>query len=228
VGLDDIPWDAAFDPEIVIVPAEFDPVVLFGIGEQLPASFCHGEEAPDMLDRVSLAGLPDNTLFHQHNGSPWGMLSAECNSGGKTCFVINTNFLWIPEVWFTEDENRRDMFDLNSHELGHCLGIGHVGDALDFTAASYPEDDIMSYETDNHDAGRVLCVSTLNILALEKTYGYLLGQTGYPANTANTYVHQDPADWSDDQNPSLAGTQLCPQPTASWTNPSPLLQADPI
>lgn len=206
VGLDPIPDEATFDPEIVIVPAEFNPVLLFGIGLEAPLYWCRN--VPDPRELTQMAG------FQQHTDSVWGMMRAKCDDGGFTCFVINTNFLWTPDA-----ANRRDMYDLNSHELGHCLGIGHVGDALDFTANEYPEDDIMSYETDGRDAGQVLCVSTLNILALQQVYGKLLGQSGYPMNPEGTYVHQDPADWDDDS---------CAEPTASSTDPTPLLEADPL
>ncbi|MFA5943742.1 MAG: hypothetical protein WC876_04660 [Candidatus Thermoplasmatota archaeon] len=217
LGLDPVPADALWDPEIVVVAGEVNPVVLAGIGQQGPASICHGFPFPGLsagLAWSDLSDVADMPAFHQHEGSPWGMLSAECDVGGRMCFALNTNFLWLPDA-----ANRRDMYDLVGHEFGHCLGIGHVGDALDFTANSYPEDDIMSYENDGHDAGHVLCVSTLNILALEQTYGYLLGQSGYPANTAGGYVHQDPAAWSDDS---------CPEPTATYTDLAPVLAADPL
>jgi hypothetical protein len=206
VGLDTIPENALWDAEIVIIPAEFNPAVLFGIGLQSPSGLCHGIPNPlGMLsaqDGFGLADFYEGTItaqdmaampeFHQHDG-PWGMLTTKCANGGYTCFVINTNFLWLPD-----NANGIDMFDLNSHELGHCLGIGHVGDALDFTANAYPRDDIMSYESDGWNPNYVLCVSTLNIRALERVYGHMLSQPGYPAFPANSYVHMVPSDWSDD------------------------------
>jgi hypothetical protein len=227
VGIDNIPLDVLYDPEIVIIPAEFNPVLLFGIGLE-PIGFfaggspCHGQPPPFMAEFASVTGgLADpSTLsnsvgkmvqsddFHAHDGSVWGMLTTECDYGGTTCFVINTNFLRLPDA-----QNARDMYDLNSHELGHCIGIGHVGDAGDFSAAEYPEDDIMSYSTDNHNPGVVLCVSTLNILALEHIYGHMLGQSGYPTYPAGKFVHA--------LNTSWAKTSTCPaQPSAMLANTS--------
>ena len=216
VGLDHVPTAALWDPEVVIIPAEFDPAVLFGIGLQSPASWCHGVPPPPLT--TSFADLPQAIRsapgFHSHDGGQSGMLMSQCANGGSICFVLDTNFLSTPDA-----ANRRDMFDLNSHELGHCLGIGHVGDALDFTATSYPWDDIMSYENDGHDAGHVLCVSNLNILALQQTYGNLLGQAGYPFYSAGGYVSQDPAAWS---------AATCAEPTASYTDLTPVMTANPL
>ena len=203
VGTDVIPAGALIDPEVIIIPAEFNPVLLFGIGLE-PWNFVFGTAAP-CYQRASSVSDPTGAYgalqdmvndpgFHQHGGSPWGYLTVECNGGGSMCFVINTNFWWLPDA-----QNARDMYDLNSHELGHCLGIGHVGDAGDFTAAAYPKDDIMSYSDDGHNPGVVLCVSTLNIRALEHIYGHmLLGGTTYPASPADRFTHMPANLWADD------------------------------
>lgn len=170
LGYDTPPADVLADPEIVIFSAEYNPVLLLGIGLAQPVTLCHG---------IDLA----QENLHQHEGSPWGVLHSECKGGGYQCTVVNTNFLWLPD-----SQNEREMYDLNSHEFGHCLGIGHVGDALDFSAQNYPREDIMSYQ---HDPDQVHCVSSLNILALQAVYGALLGQPGLHQH-AGTYVHMTP------------------------------------
>ncbi len=195
VGFDNIPDEALLDPEIVIISSEHNPVLLFGIGYQVPISWCHGfgEYVGSWTSWVT--SLPSRAGFHQHEGAQWGMMSAQCDDGGKQCIVLNTNFLSTPSA-----NNRRYMYDLNTHEVGHCLGIGHVGDALDFSANNYPAQDIMSYQHGNH----VHCVSTLNIKALEAVYGGLLGQSSV-AQSAGSYVHM---------KPSAYHTTNCAEPTA--------------
>lgn len=193
LGEDIPPAEALADPEIIVVSAEYNPVLLFGIGLQGPISWCHGigPGAGNLDWREDIVAMPE---FHEHDGS-WGMLAAQCDDGGKQCIVLNTNFLWLPDA-----DNRRNMYDLNTHEVGHCLGVGHVGDALDFSAQNFPVKDIMSYQHGNH----VHCVSTLNIKALEAVYGGLLGNPGV-AQGAGTYVHM---------NPAVYALASCAEPTA--------------
>lgn len=181
------------DPEIIIVSAEFNPVLLFGIGLQSPLIWCHGI-GPGGGQVGWLEDLPFNPEFHSHGGE-WGMMNMECDDGGRQCVVLNTNFL---STWTAN--NRRYMYDLNTHEVGHCLGIGHVGDALDFSAKKFPKDDIMSYQHGSH----VHCVSTLNIKALEAVYGGLLGHPELHVGRGG-FVHMNPGSWADAD---------CAEPTA--------------
>ena len=148
LGVDIPTAEALSDPEILVLTAEYNPVLLFGIGLQTPLGLCVAQEE----------------AFHQHG--PWASTMASCETGGQTCLAINTNFLLGGEV---------QMHDLVAHEVGHCLGIGHVGDALDFSAKTVPLDDIMSYQ---HDPDQVHCVSTLNVKSLQGVYAGLLGQPG--------------------------------------------------
>jgi hypothetical protein len=166
VGVDTPPQAALLDPEIIIVSAEYNPVLLFGIGTQTPVSVCRG---------AALA-------THAHEDTSFRM--AECDDGGVQCVVVNTNFLLGGE---------RRMFDLNSHEFGHCLGIGHVGDALDFDAKTYPVEDVMSYE---YNEAQVHCVSNLNLRALEGSFAELLGRPSTEWKGFGDYVHMDPAQYA--------------------------------
>jgi hypothetical protein len=164
LGVDTPPQDALTDPEIIIATANHDPAVLFGIGEQVPFSVCRQQAAAD----------------HVHDGATLKMM--RCDDGGAQCIVLNTNWLL---------GTAHDMYDLNAHEFGHCLGIGHVGDALDFDAKTVPTQDIMSYQT---TPSQVHCVSNLNIQALEGVYATVLGQSGQL--NAGDFIQMTPSSYT--------------------------------
>ncbi len=69
LGTDIPPQAALLDPEIIIVGAEANPVLLFGIGEQVPASICRARGG-------ALATSP----VHSHDGMK--IMAAECVDGG--------------------------------------------------------------------------------------------------------------------------------------------------
>lgn len=165
LGEDTPPQSALDDPEILILAAEYNPAVLFGIGYQLPALPCRGA-AKEMY-----AG-------HSHDGA--AIRAADCEAGGYTCAAINTNFL---------QGDAHQLHDLVTHELGHCLGGGHVGDALDFSAKLVPVADIMSYQ---HDAAQVHCVSNLNVRTLEGLYAPLLAATAEMPLAPGEYLAMKP------------------------------------
>jgi hypothetical protein len=191
LGVDTPPQAALLDPEIVIWSASYNPVLLFGIGEQVPFSVCRSQSAA--------------SFAHQHEGSDWLVQATSCEDGGIQCHVINTNFL---------TGTTRQMYDLNAHEFGHCLGIGHVGDALDFDAKRVPLTDIMSY---NDVPSQVHCVSSLNILALQEVYEPVLG-TGI-GQAPLTYVQMAPS----------AYTQVaCTNPQDGLWVSSAAVDADPL
>ena len=176
LGQDQVPDEAMQDPEIVVLMNEHDPFVLLGLGLE-PKQYACG-----------ILGLETESerLVHAHDGMR--IVAADCTGGvtGNVCFAINTNFLFGSSVY---------LYDLVAHEVGHCLGPGHVGDALDFSAKRVPVQDIMSYQ---HDDAQVHCVSTLNLRVMEGLYGHLLGQTGarlhagdYYAMPRSQYSHVD-------------------------------------
>lgn len=153
LGQDSPPQSALTDPEIVVLAAEYNPFVLLGIGLEPKQTVC------SVFGEQTLRAYPT----HAHGGME--VQAADCTGLGFTCFAVNTNFLFGDDVW---------LYDLVSHEFGHCLGLGHVGDALDFRAKRVPVQDIMSYQ---HDDSQVHCVSTLNMRVLEALYAPLLGET---------------------------------------------------
>lgn len=176
VGFDTIPQEALADPEIFIFTAEYNPFVLFGIGFETPVHAC-------------LDGTMNLLPGHPHDGSsPLQTSQARCDDLGQTCSVVNTNFLL---------GGKRRLYDLVTHEFGHCLGIGHVGDALDFDAKTAPihlngaadESDIMSYQ---HNPAKVHCVSSLNIVGINGAFARTLGRPSSEWLVGNQYVHMTP------------------------------------
>lgn len=154
VGQDTIPQDALNDPEVVIVISEHDPVLLFGIGAEPKQMVVTCES----FGQQTLQQFPG----HAHDGAQ--VSSADCTGTGFMCFAVNTNFLL---------GGTYQMYDLIAHEFGHCLGTGHVGDALDFDAKTVPAYDVMSYM---YRSSHVNCVSNMNVKVMEGIYGHLLGQ----------------------------------------------------
>lgn len=145
--------DPLWDPEIIVVAA--NPVVagVQGIGID-PIGLrgpCRG--ANPLATIVDWQNLPGFDGHHGHSGT----YVEECEGGGTTCYAINLAIDPVPGVvGAVLDIN---TFNLVAHEVGHCLSVGHVGDAGDHTAAATPKDDIMSYDFTNQHK----CVSSLDV-----------------------------------------------------------------
>lgn len=177
IGRDVPTAEALSDPEIIIFTAEYNPFVLFGIGLASPVRACL--DGP--MNQVPGHPTPDGT-FVTH------LAQTQCDDLGNLCTVVNTNFLL---------GGKRRLYDLVSHEFGHCLGIGHVGDALDFDAKTVPihlngpadESDIMSYQ---HNPAKVHCVSSLNIVGINGAFARTLNRPSNEWLVGNQYVHMTP------------------------------------
>lgn len=167
VGIDIPSLDAIQDPEIIVLSTS--AVGILGIGlepKQIGCAIIGGTTLRDLGGHTH----GDNEIFAE-----------DCTGTGFTCFAINGAAL-----------DPRGLYDLIAHEVGHCLGAGHVGDALDFRARYAPIEDIMSYQ-DNET--QVHCVSNLNVRTLQGVYAHLLGRPEETFLPAGSYHHMDPLDY---------------------------------
>ena len=146
------------DPEIVVVAANplvagyvgigIDPVDFVFVNEdQVP---CHNVTNP--FDIEYWENLPG---FNSHHEARSGTYVEDCGgAGGNICFAINAGS-------DTPVIDLASLFDLVSHEFGHCLTIGHVGDGAEGKWGANPTNDIMAYHSD--PPGLSKCVSTLDV-----------------------------------------------------------------
>lgn len=155
------------DPEIVVIatnpvgglgigidPLDFGSQIGLGSGEGL----CHGIENP--FDLALWEALPG---FDSHHEERSGTYVEDCGgAGGNVCFAVNGAIDPTPGEGATEDLFA--LYDLVSHEVGHCLTIGHVGDGAEGDWGGLPSGDIMAYDTDPVGANK--CVSTLDVEAI--------------------------------------------------------------
>jgi len=103
------------------------------------------------------------------------VLGIALRQGARTCVVLNSKF-------FITSMTYADMFNINSQEYGHCLGLGHVNEA----SPPNPDDAKMRHDVMNgfyaHDPGatenHVHCVSNLNVAGLVEAFRETL--TGSP------------------------------------------------
>lgn len=168
VGVDVPSLDAVADPEIVVLSTSARGVLGIGLEPKQVGCVLLGE-----VPRADLGG-------HAHAG---GYVTAQdCTGLGFTCFAVNLG-----------GADPRGLYDLIAHEVGHCLGAGHVGDALDFRARYAPVEDIMSYQ-DNPE--HVHCVSNMDVRNLEGVYAHLLGRPEEEWLPRGSYMPFDPLDYS--------------------------------
>ena len=120
-----------------------------------------GKEGPCTNVPNPLAGLPvweHVPGFDSHHDGRSGTYVEDCGgAGGNICFAINNAIDPLPGV--VDNAAGMNTFDLVAHEVGHCLTLGHVGDAGDHHAKRVPASDIMAYTGARHHK----CASTLDL-----------------------------------------------------------------
>lgn len=150
------------DPEIVVVVS--NPAGGIGIGID-PTSFVgelgiiddQGLPCADLPNPFSLPEWLARDGFEQHNAEPGGIYVEDCGGvGGNVCFAVNGAVDPVPGL-----SDFFGLYDLVSHEFGHCLTLGHVGDGADGPWGPTATNDIMAYSTDPPLLSK--CVSTLDV-----------------------------------------------------------------
>ncbi len=233
------------DPEIVVVAS--NPAGGIGIGID-PFAFvgevgiydaqgvpCHGVENP-----FEFSTWEDTPGFESHHDGRSGTYVEDCGgAGGNVCFAVNGAIDPVPgttEVF--------SLFDLVTHEFGHCLTVGHVGDGAEGSWGAVPTNDIMSYNED--PVALTKCVSSLDVEGFALRMSRYVDRDGdgkvtaqdkldandLPGDGRNAFQVQSP---SDHIYASASGRhQDCPQPDYSlvpggqvnW-GPTPVRSARP-
>ena len=214
------------DPEIVVIAT--NPAGGIGIGID-PSNFAseigitNGEGAPcaEIPNAFSMSAWQARPGFDGHHGSKGGTYVQDCGGvGGNICFSVNGAVDPVPGA-----SDFFGIYDLVSHETGHCLTLGHVGDGADGPWGPTPTNDIMAYSTD--PPGVAKCVSTLDIEGFALRMSRYLDVNGdgkvdaadvlkandVPGDGLNSFHVQNPADHlyaSATGNPAD-----CPQPDYS-------------
>jgi len=207
------------DPEIVVIAS--NPVGGIGIGiDPVNAIFVNENLVPCMP-------VPNPFVFDQwknlpgfdgHHEQRTGTYNEDCGgAGGNVCFAVNGAIDPAPGAidFF-------GLFDLVSHEFGHCLTVGHVGDGAEGKWGKVPTNDIMAYHSD--PPGLTKCVSTLDVESFAlRMSGYLDVNGDGRISSADRLVANDPVGQggnpfqvqhpSDHLYASSTGSPLaCPQP----------------
>lgn len=204
---DEFTTHPVWDPEIVVVAA--NPVVagVQGIGID-PIGLrgpCRG--ANPLASFQAWEALPG---FDSHHDGHSGTYVEPCQGGGTTCYAVNLAIDPVPGVF--DDVLGMNMFDLVAHEVGHCLSVGHVGDAMDHEAEAIPIHDIMSY---THELPAGKCVSTLDVEGFALRMSRYLRPSTLVANHADgprgPFQIQHPDDHRYASATGLA--EDCPEPT---------------
>ncbi len=151
-------------PKIVVIAT--NPVGGIGIGidpvdflDEVGLSVTGEDGAPcgSIPNPFSMEAWHETPGFDGHHGALGGFYTKQCDGpGGQICFSVNGSIDPVP--------GQTDMFsiyDLVSHETGHCLTLGHVGDGADGPWGPTPTHDIMAYSSDPVDLAK--CVSTLDV-----------------------------------------------------------------
>ena len=126
-------------------------------------------------DEIPQAALEDPeivvTTLEEH-GAYWAGVAVYL---GKTepwepeyparCVISNTKIFVAPYTY-------REMYSLNAHEFGHCLGLDHPG--ADSGTDYHPVNDVMAYGPLSWEK----CASNLDVKGIQYSFAPLFGEAG--------------------------------------------------
>lgn len=185
--------DFVTDPEIVVVSEGVQRSTSIGLNAEQLACGIAGVVPTEAESEAFVPGSIATRVYPVHEHDGMAIFAAECITGGFRCAALN---------FASALSGNNGLYDLVAHEVGHCLGLSHVGDALDFNARFVPEADIMAY-ADN--PSRVSCASNLNARVMEGIYAELAGQERPAWMDDVDHMGMDPWDYE---------TAECPLPTS--------------
>lgn len=150
------------DPELVVIATNPAGGAGIGIDPFTDSRPCNAFPVDNPLDFEAWENVPGFNAHHEERDS--GTYVEDCqretggNGGGNTCFAINGAIDPVPGTL-----DIFGIYDLVSHEVGHCLTLGHVGDGAEGAWGKVATNDIMAYSPDPPGINK--CVSTLDVEA---------------------------------------------------------------
>ena len=134
----------------------------------------------------------------EHKGH---ILGVAVNLAGNHC-VINNSMFWTASYTYT------DMYNISTHEFGHCLGAGHIVSDEPTHDVMFPTYNDTVGAKDNHEH----CISNLNVMTLEASFA--------PSDSDATPAPEIPISQYATTCSAAGASAPAPQPSGSAASPS--------
>lgn len=138
-----------------------------GQAVELRVHFVGLEEVP-----LSAVADPEIVITTDVTKGPVYGFATRVGDGDATCLIDNSKL-------FVTSFGETDMYNVTVHELGHCLGLRHVGRDDDSLEDDHPSGDVMDggYEQIPGALGNGrACISNLNVEGVEQAFAKAAGR----------------------------------------------------